>query len=187
MPEPMPPLYRRVLGSRFDELPPEIRALHDLQGVTTASGVCEIRRGGNPLARCLAAILRMPPAATAVPVRVTFTPDRGRELWQRDFAGCGFRSTQEAPAGRAGHLIERFGALAFLLEVPTCPAGLDLVLRRAWCLGLPLPRVFWPRIAACERVVGGSFTFDVEIRLPLLGLMIHYRGRLERDSGPAPA
>jgi len=35
-------------------------------------------------------------------------------------------------------------------------------------------------------VVAGSFTFDVEIRLPLLGLMIHYRGSLKKDPEGSP-
>ena len=63
--------------------------------------------------------------------------------------------------------------------MPADDAGLALLLRGVRILGLPLPRVLWPRIRAGESVVAGRFVFDVEIRLPLAGLLIHYRGHLE--------
>lgn len=65
-----------------------------------------------------------------MPVSVRFLPKAGREVWQRDFGGVGLRTTQEACGGRPGHLIERFGLMAFLLEVSVTPEGLNLVLRR---------------------------------------------------------
>lgn len=171
-------LYRRALGAAFDVLPVEIREMHEVLEPTTAVGRCEIMRGTNGLTYRLGDLFGLPPAGAAVPLSVRFLPEAGREVWRRDFGGVGLRTTQEACSGRPGHLIERLGPLAFLLEVPVNSEGLRLVLRRVWFCGLPVPRVLWPRIDAGERVVEGSFAFDVRVGLPLLGLLVHYRGRL---------
>lgn len=172
------PLYRRVLGPDFDRLPAEIRELHDVRGESLARGRCRIRRGGHPLARLTGWLFRMPPAGEDLPVEVAFRPQRGGELWRRSFAGNPLASFQEA-AGRPGWIFESFGPGRFLLEVPVDDAGLALLLRGVRILGLPLPRALWPRIRAGESVAAGRFVFDVEIRLPLAGLLVHYRGYLE--------
>ncbi len=182
MSESPAPLYRRVLGSRFNRLPREIREMHDVQSIATASGRCEIDRGGNPIARLIGWIFRMPPGGADVPVKVTFIAENNREVWQRDFGGARFQTVQEACPGKAGLLIERFGIMAFLLDVKATESGLGLELRRVSLLGLPIPRGLWPRVKAQERVVDGTFAFDVALSLPVVGLMIHYRGTLRENT-----
>ena len=57
--------------------------------------------------------------------------------------------------------------------------GLDMqaVSGRLW--GVPLPRFLMPAIKAEERVDDGArHRFEVEIRLPLFGRLIAYRGYL---------
>ena len=39
------PLYRRVLGSRFDALPARVRELHDLHGPSVWAGMASVERG----------------------------------------------------------------------------------------------------------------------------------------------
>lgn len=187
MPDPLAPLYRRVLGSRFDKLPRQVRDMHDVQSTATATGTCEIDRGRNPIARLIGRVFKMPPAGADVPVTVTFVPTDGREIWCRDFCGARFQTVQESCPDNPGHLIERFGVMAFLLEVPVTEHGLSLELRRVSLLGIPLPRRLWPRIKAEERVVDGAFAFDVSLKLPLAGPMIHYRGILRKDAARQPA
>jgi len=173
------PLYRRLLGDDFDRLPPEIRAMHGATDRLAAAGRGSVERGRNPLARLVAGLFGLPPAARDVPVRVTFTVAEGVEIWERDFDGARFRSRQEIGRGRlAGLLVQRFGPFAFGLAVPAGPAGLSLEIRGMEFLGLPLPRALAPRVAAGERVVDGRFTFDVRMALPLVGLLVHYRGWL---------
>lgn len=173
------PLYRHLLGEDFDRLPPEIRAMHDVSDRLAARGRGSVERGRNPLARLVAGLFRLPPAAEDIPVRVTFTVVGGIEIWERDFDGARFRSRQEIGRGRqAGLLVESFGPFAFGLAVPAGPSGLTLEIRGMRFLGLPLPTALAPRIAAGERVVAGRFTFDVKMALPLVGLLVHYRGWL---------
>ena len=63
--------------------------------------------------------------------------------------------------------------------------GERLVYRvEGWRLGpLPLPRALGPTTTAHEEVdVEGRFVFDVEIRLPLVGRVVRYRGWLVREA-----
>jgi predicted DCC family thiol-disulfide oxidoreductase YuxK len=175
------PLYQRVLGAAFAQLPPEIREMHQVERTHTAAGRAKVTRGHGLVSRIVGWLVGFPAAANDVEVRVVFTARRGVETWSRTFAGRAFRSTQKA----AGHglLVERFGAFACALRVTAGEAGLDLAPIRAALLGIPVPRILLPRIVATERVIDGRFCFHVEIELPFFGPLICYRGWLERISG----
>ncbi len=59
------------------------------------------------------------------------------------------------------------------------PSRLKFVVRRWLLLGIPLPLCLGPHIAAIESVDGeGAFNFDITIRHPLVGLLVHYAGWL---------
>ena len=144
-----------------------------------ASGRAVIERGTNPLARPIAWLFGFPPAGHDVPVTVAFRGDNGREIWQRDFGGRRFASVLSAGTGRSDHLIEEhFGPITVALAVVATEAGLALMVRR-WCLfGIPLPLRFGPITESYERVENGCFAFDIDIRLPLIGRIVRYRGAL---------
>ena len=181
------PLYRRILGRDFDRLAPEIQALHDLTAAATASGHCTIVRGRHPLSRLAGWLFAMPPAAAGLPVRVSFEPNGEGETWRRHFGGHRLVSIQR-PGPRPGLLVERFGAGSFLVAVAVAGGGLRLELRGVRLLGLPLPRLLWPKVRAGERVEESRFVFDVEIRLPAAGLLVHYHGTLRlQNPTPQPA
>lgn len=177
------PLYRRILGQAFASLLPRVRELHD--GTTTRrwSGVAEVRRGRNPLAWLVAAIIGFPKAATAVPVTVTFAPDGDAERWTRSFAGKVFVSLQSLGCGRNAHLlVERFGFASFALALVVEDDRLLLVPRRWSVFGIPMPRALLPKGTSFETEREGRFAFDVEIALPLIGRIVAYRGVLDPDA-----
>ena len=68
------------------------------------------------------------------------------------------------------------------LAVEAHAAGLDMAVT-GWRLGsLPLPRRLRPTTRASERIdAQGRFRFDVALFLPLIGLLVHYRGWLVPD------
>lgn len=173
------PLFRRILGDDFDRMPAPIREMHDLRHDSVAVGVSEIARGQSVVARLIGMVTGLPPAGAEVPVSVTFALRDGTEVWRRDFDGRGFRTRLGAAAARPGHVVERYGPTAFLLELRADGAGLDLLVRRMTAFGLPVPRALWPRVVASERVVDGQFAFDVTMNLPFGGLLVRYRGRLQ--------
>lgn len=176
---PDAPLYRRVLGEAWERLPPQIRALHDSGASIHASGRASVERGRNPLAWLVAAVFRFPKPGDGVPVSVVIEDRGGREVWTRNFAGRRFRSVQLQGRRRCDRLLdERFGPISFGLALVVEDQRLLLVPRRWTFLGLPMPRFLLPRGESYEAVEGGRFRFHVEIRLPLIGLIVRYRGAL---------
>jgi hypothetical protein len=120
-----------------------------------------------------------PAAGREVPVTVTFRTVAGAEVWTRSFAGKPFSSVQSAGRGRADRLIaERFGPFTFALAAVVEEGRLHLVLRHWSVLGLPMPLALGPRGFAYESEDKGRFHFHVEIALPLIGLIVRYRGSL---------
>jgi hypothetical protein len=176
------PLYRRLLGDAYAHLPARIQELHELHDPTdplVAEGAATIDRGEGFFARAIAAVVGFPQAGRDVPVKVLFTLRDGREVWRRTFADRSFSSTQEEGRGRLDRLLcERFGPFAFGLAL-VCEADRMRLVVRGWSVfGIPLPRALAPFGDAYESAEDDRFHFHVEIRLPLIGLIVGYRGWL---------
>jgi hypothetical protein len=120
-----------------------------------------------------------PKAGKDIPVRVDFRHERGREIWQRNFAGQVFSSVQEEGRGRfEGLVCERFGPLAFGLALVLDGGRMNIVVRRWSAFGIPMPLALAPTGEAHESADDGRFNFHVEMRHPLAGLIVRYRGWL---------
>ena len=75
--------------------------------------------------------------------------------------------------------MERFGPAVFALALVGDGNRLFLV-PRAWSLmGIPMPRFLLPTGTAFETERNGKFCFDVEISLPIVGLVVAYKGMLQ--------
>lgn len=173
------PLYKRLLGDRYERLPAPIQAMHVFEDQRIVEGLCEVQRGRNPFTRLVASFFRFPREGANIPIRVTFDARSGREIWTREFAGQKLRTVQWLSSmGASTLLAERFGPACIFLDVGQDEQGLYFESRRLTLFGVPLPRFLFPRVAARERVEGGRFVFDVQAELPLLGLLIRYRGWL---------
>lgn len=173
------PLYRRLLGDAYAQLPAPIQALHDLDDPRSVEGLATIERGHNLVARAIAAAVGFPPAGEDVPMKVLFTLRDGREIWRRTFADHSFTSTQEERCGSFDRLMcEWFGPFAFGIAFKREADRLRLVIRRWSVFGIPLPHALAPFGSAYECAEDGRFHFHVEIRLPLIGLIVGYRGWL---------
>ncbi len=171
------PLYRRVLGERYDLMPEPLRKMHDVTGRRTAAGLASVERGRGPAARLVAWAFRFPHAGTDVPVTVDLVARNGGEVWERRFAGKKMVSIQEE--GRAGLLVERFGPFAFSMTVTVDGGRLSLDVREGWVLGVPLPALALPRITAFEHDEGDRFNFHVDLALPVIRRLVRYIGWLE--------
>lgn len=186
---PALPLYARVLGSAWPNVPAPIRQLHGIGIGLAAEGKATVERGRNPLARLIAAVFGFPKAGTDIPVRVCFGSAQGpdgksAEQWTRTFAGQSFHSLQYAGTGRSQHLVnEQFGPLTFGLAAVLDGDRLRIIPRRWTAFGIPMPRFLMPHGDSHERVEDGRFYFHVEIRVPLAGLIVRYQGHLT----PMPA
>ncbi len=180
------PLFKRAMGTMFETLPRPIRDLHDRAICTSASGTCDIDRGASPAARLIARLFHLPPGGRDLPVSVAMIARDGRETWTRNFAGNRMRSVLRE-AGREDHVIERFGPIDFLIHLRWDGARLNYDIVGGRCCGISLPRFLLPKSDTLETVENGLFVFDVRIALPLVGLLVHYRGRLWPDTIPRGA
>lgn len=173
------PLYRKILGTAFETLPPRVRELHDSVEVRRWRGTTDVRRGSGWLARIVAAALHLPAAGSDVPVEVVFQPEGNSELWTRTFAGKTFSSLQTLGSGRDDYLlVECFGAITVSLALVVEGERLLLVPRRWAILGIPLPRSLLPHGTSFETQAGDMFCFNVQISAPLVGLIVAYKGTL---------
>ncbi|MEJ5978959.1 DUF4166 domain-containing protein [Novosphingobium sp. PS1R-30] len=169
-----PPLYARIMGGRFGQLPPVLREVHAILHDGGAAGEAEVTGAANLLGKLVARIMRFPPAGR-YPLHVSFTERDGRELWTRRFGARTFASSLEEDNGC---LVERFGPLRFRFDLPSDHRGLEMRMRAWSAWRIPLPLLFAPRSRAREWEADGRFCFDVPIALPLIGRIVHYRGWL---------
>lgn len=182
------PLYRRILGQRFDRLPEPVRVMHDVIGDGGAIGTALVVRGKSGSARLIAAMMGFPPEGSHR-VHVTFEEENGVERWTRRFSQHSF-SSELSQLGE--FLVERFGPLQFFFSLLPDSRGLRMVMAKWTVFGIPLPISLAPQSLASETGDQGEFHFDVLITLPLTGLIVHYKGRLnrlltERRTSLAPA
>jgi hypothetical protein len=178
-PDASSPIYRQLLGSAYEQLALPIRTLHEIATKRTFRGEANVTRGRNFLSRLVARIVGFPPEGDRVPVTVTLSRCGNRELWERDFAGSRFASVQYLGEGpNEGLIVERFGPIAFAMAVIVADGRLNLVQRRGTAFGIPMPRWMLPKGEAFEHDADGRFNFHVDIVLPVIGLVVGYRGWL---------
>jgi hypothetical protein len=171
-----PPLFLRVLGGRADALHAPVLSLHQNTLSRRYAGQVRVRRGRNPLARWCAWLTHLPPAGEG-PVEVEIVPDGAGERWIRHIGGRAMRSRLWAGEGL---LCERLGPVEFGFRLVVRDGDLHWTVARVRLWGqLALPAHWFTGVGACESVFGERYTFDVHARLPLLGLLVHYRGWLD--------
>jgi len=179
------PLYRRIVGPCYAQLPEVTRALHDVRTRVVATGHATVTHGDNPVARALAWALGFPAPVSGAPITVTVTVRGGVENLSRHYPDATLTTEQRAGTGvDAGRLIERMGPAVMVLALEPHDEGLDFTLERVRVFGVTLPRWMRPRVTARERAVDGRHGFYVCVALPGLGRLIRYEGLLavERES-----
>lgn len=176
------PVFARVLGAAWRELPGQIRAVHEV-GETARrwQGVAQVRRGRNPLGRMIAGLFGFPRAGSDVPVSVTMVPENGAERWTRRFGVRTMTSVLREGSSREAHLlVERFGPVSVSMALVRDGEALRYVLRGWRLFGVPMPRWLGPGTETAERVdEAGGVRFEVTITHPLGGLLVGYEGWLE--------
>ncbi|KQT59702.1 hypothetical protein ASG52_20155 [Methylobacterium sp. Leaf456] len=188
MSEPGGTLYRAILGSALDALPAPVRALHDGIGTRRFTGSASVRRGNGLLARLLCALFRFPDTASDVAVSVTFAQEPGGERWTRTIGRATVVSFQSAGTGRdRALLIERFGLAAFALALIPDGDRLRFVPRRWSILKIPMPGFLLPVGESFETERDGRFAFDITVSVPLVGLVVAYRGTLAPAEAVRPS
>ncbi|MGA9334775.1 MAG: DUF4166 domain-containing protein [Rudaea sp.] len=175
----MNPLFVDLLGeAAFGKLAARVQALHRATVKRAYRGEAQVVRGSNLLARLCGFVTSQPPAAQRVPLQVEIATTAQGECWTREFAGHPMRSVMWA---RDGLLCERLGLVTFAFALSVEAGELIWRVQRVHALGIPLPTRWFHGVQAREAEIDGRYHFDVAARLPLAGLLVHYRGWLDVD------
>jgi hypothetical protein len=168
-------LYRRVLGSRFDELHPNLRRFHGSSNGGAAIGRFRVRRHSSRLGGTLAALAGLPANSDDTEVRVVVSCVGAGELWVRSFAGVPLPTRQTL---RSGLLIEQAGPTHFGFTLNVVNGGMVFVTRRVWMFGVSLPSAVAPVLGATVTPTERGWTVCVRMCLPLLGPFLEYEGEV---------
>ena len=172
----MATLFARLLGDKFDRLPPRVRALHTRETTYTYAGRADVDRGKNMLSRLMGAATRLPTQKTDQELHVTIEPSASDERWTRRFANHAMPSRLWDADGL---LCERLGLVTFGFRLDVEDGELTWRVERVRSLGIPLPARLFRGVIAREFERDGRYWFDVRAELPLAGLLVHYRGWLD--------
>lgn len=175
----MSALFVDLLGEvEFSKLPEHVQALHRASGTRVYRGEARVVRGTSWLARLCGFFTSQPPAAQQVKLQVEIVAKSRGERWTREFAGHPMRSTLWA---RDGLLCERLGLVTFAFALSVEAGQLFWRVHRVSALGIPLPARWFEGVCACESEIDDRYHFDVVARMPMAGLLVHYKGWLHVD------
>jgi hypothetical protein len=169
------PIYRRILGTRFDELPDSLRDLHNVKTEVNVQGEFKIERGRGWIKNAIAALGKLPSSGENIPLDLKIVLANERETWNRRF-GLQLMKTVQWQAGDL--MIEAGGPVRFGFRLVTSSSSLELRLEKTWFCLIRLPRFLQPRIRAIETGTATGVDVDVEFSLPLLGRVISYSGHV---------
>jgi NAD(P)-dependent dehydrogenase (short-subunit alcohol dehydrogenase family) len=171
--------FETILGADFACLPEPVRRLHALTQAVETAGRAEITAAPGLLPWLICRLAGLPRAGCDVPVSVAFHVDRsGGEYWRRRFAGRRYASGDGRGRGHEGLLLERFFPFQLYHRLTPRPDGLTWLLVEWRLLGIPLPGWTLPTVNCFESADGERFVFDIDVRFPIVGRVIHYRGWL---------
>lgn len=143
-------------------------------------GKVTVTQGRSLAARILASLAGMPRPCADAPCEVHIGPEPGAppgaERWVREMAGHRFHSVL-LPAG-PGEFDESFGWYRFRFRIESSNEGVRFVLCGFSVFGVSVPRFLHPRVVTLENEREGAYAFAVEAALPLIGLLVAYRGLL---------
>jgi len=172
--------FEALLGADFARLPEPVRRLHGLSRDIDTAGRAEIITVPGLLPWLICRFDGLPRPGNDVPVTVAFHVDcRGGEYWRRRFAGRRYATGFAVGGrGREGLLLERFFPFQLYHRLTPRSDGLAWLLVGWRLLGIPLPRWTLPIVNCFESADGERFRFDIDVRFPIVGPVIHYRGWL---------
>lgn len=168
-------LYRRALGTAFDDLPPVLRQFHEAPCSTVAQGALHIIRGQGRLRQALAALMRLPAPGEQVPVRLQVRCEGEAERWTRDFGSLRMVTRQWLSQGL---LMESAGPIRFGFRLTGDATGIRFAFARCWMIGLPLPYGLAPRVHARVADDEDGWQLQVRVEVPFLGLLTQYEGKV---------
>ena len=168
-------IYRRHLGSAFDQAPPAVRRFHELQGTHRLQGRVDVQGPQSALGRALALLFRLPRTGRDQPLSFELVADEQAETWTRFFPGRRMRSRLSI---EGAYLVEDFGPVRLWFQLTADAAQLEMHLRKLTFFGIAMPRWLRPTARAVESGTADRIHFDVSASFPKDRLMVAYKGHL---------
>ena len=180
-------LVEAWFGNPVARLHPRLQKLHRHDG--TLRGPVEVRvasGAGRAIGERLRRKLGLPLPGPGHTLEVRISHDNERMLWERRFDGgeAAFAS-RFIPVGQFpdGYWRETSGALELHMGVVLDDdGGWHWRTRRVLWKGLRVPQFLLPRVVAHKRWHQGAYDFAVSVRVPGLGEVVGYTGRLLPDA-----
>lgn len=159
-----------ALGPRCESIAPSVRFAH--RAPLISRGAFDIMTPrGNRLARALC----LPSSGTDVPVELVATPTPSGARWHRRFGSDTFDTIIEV---REGQLVESSTMCSLRFEIEPSDGGVRYR-QMAFQPRRRIPRRLQPLVEAVVLPEGEGWRVDVAVRLPFLGVVCRYGGRME--------
>jgi len=174
-------LLRKILGAGFDEMPEAVRRIHSIGQTQDVRGISCVMGGKNALSRLIRVIAALPRPTHRAPIYIRFVKGQNFEEWDRHFGKSRFHTVmkQEGPY-LAEHLVAF--PVTFVYEVKADDRGFSLHVAQVRFLGIPLPRLLRPTLAARAGEWRGRYRFSTMVGFWFCGRVISYFGYLDEPS-----
>lgn len=171
------PLYANLLKESYDDLPPSLQLLHNLNSGDFQEyyGNCNVVGGKNFIAKLIAKIMKLPKSQYNAPLLVKFKTVKNTEHWMRYFDNQPFYSTQMQ---KGDLLYEKISFITLAFQVSTDQKAIYLNLKQLYFFKLPILKLCRIKIISKEWEQNGQFNFFVKISAPFIGTIIQYQGYL---------
>lgn len=178
------PLYGRLLGASWGELPEAVRRAHSDGGPKRLRGVLQVDVGPGRWAALWRSLLRLPNRSGPVPVTLEITPQGDTERWSRQIGDWRFVSRERAVGGELREIIGPL-EITFRLRRDGEALRYRQIRARLRILGLPLPCPPFarPTVDALETQNTARTGTHLHVRLGLAStFLLAYHGDLEVES-----
>jgi hypothetical protein len=171
----MPTVYEQVLGERYQELHPLLKAFHSSPQGAIADCRLDVVHPPGLLPLIFRLLIGAPAQGKAIETLLEVRANGNLEEWRRTF---GRKTLVTRQWHHQGLLIESFGIAVYGLELAVVERGMQFRARRLWVLGVPFPVSLAPSIFAHVAPGEKSWRLIVSLKAPLLGPLLSYEGEV---------
>ncbi len=169
-------IHKKILGDSFEDLSPNLKRFHGSTKRIQLEGLFKIERGNSWITNLIANAGGLPKAAVKEKVSLEINFKEGKEYWNRKIGAKSISSCQWISTP---YLAEKFGALAFHLNLEVENNCLLIKDVHASVFGIPFPPFFTPTVLASSKDTPNGIDSSIDIGLYPFGRLLKYSGELK--------
>jgi Domain of unknown function (DUF4166) len=171
-------LLRNILGAAFDGMPEAVRRMHSIERTQDVRGISRIMGGKNLLSWLIRVVAAFPTPTHRAPISIRFIKGLNDEEWDRRFGKSRFHTIMKREGQYLAEHLVAF-PVTFVYDVKADQKGFSLHVVRVRFLGIPLPRLLQPTLAARPSEWRGRYQFSTMVGFWFCGRVISYFGYLD--------